>query len=102
MRAWMRAIPAVAVIACGDTSAPSEIRALKFVAISGGDEHTCGLSDERTTYCWGDNTLGQIGAAPRVCLGRCGNCVLLWPSEHCRRDWPLGWKPADGASPPAV
>jgi alpha-tubulin suppressor-like RCC1 family protein len=58
----MRAIPAVAVIACGDTSAPSEVRALRFVQLSGGAEHTCGRTDERTTYCWGDNTMGQVGA----------------------------------------
>jgi hypothetical protein len=34
----------------------------RFVALSGGDLHTCGLTREGRAYCWGDNTNGQLGA----------------------------------------
>lgn len=62
MRAWLRAIPAIAIVACSDAIAPSEVRNLRFVALSGGAEHSCGRTDDGATYCWGDNSMGQIGA----------------------------------------
>ncbi len=35
---------------------------LHFVLLSAGPGHTCGVTADRTLYCWGDNTWGQLGA----------------------------------------
>jgi alpha-tubulin suppressor-like RCC1 family protein len=32
-----------------------------FTAIVAGFEHSCGLRDDGTAYCWGDNSSGQLG-----------------------------------------
>jgi len=35
---------------------------LEFLTVSAGGSHTCGISGiEGGTYCWGDNTFGQLG-----------------------------------------
>lgn len=34
---------------------------LRFVALSAGGVHTCGIATDGSTYCWGDNSLGQLG-----------------------------------------
>lgn len=41
----------------GDTSGGT----VRLVAISAGDDHTCGLSPEGRVLCWGGNEVGQIG-----------------------------------------
>jgi uncharacterized protein YjdB len=33
----------------------------KFVSVTGGAWHTCALTDAGAAYCWGNNSLGQIG-----------------------------------------
>ena len=33
-----------------------------FIAVSAGQEHTCGLTTDSTAYCWGSNEYGQLGA----------------------------------------
>ncbi len=33
---------------------------LTFASISGGTEHTCGLTGDKA-YCWGSNVMGQLG-----------------------------------------
>src|SRR6266566_4416489 len=34
---------------------------LAFATLTAGDEHTCGVTTAGATYCWGDNTYGQLG-----------------------------------------
>jgi alpha-tubulin suppressor-like RCC1 family protein len=34
---------------------------LRFRQISGGSEHTCGVTTDSLAYCWGRNTNGQLG-----------------------------------------
>lgn len=36
----------------------------RFLAISAGTEHSCGLASAGTTYCWGFNGFGRLGAPP--------------------------------------
>lgn len=33
----------------------------RFISISGGIEHSCGLTTAGETYCWGGNSWGQLG-----------------------------------------
>ena len=33
----------------------------RFISISGGIEHSCGLTSGGDTYCWGANAYGQLG-----------------------------------------
>jgi alpha-tubulin suppressor-like RCC1 family protein len=33
----------------------------RFVAVGAGGAHSCGLVAEGAVYCWGDNSLGQLG-----------------------------------------
>jgi len=43
-------------------SAPvSAAGSLRFVALNAGGIHTCGLTDRRIAYCWGDDSAGQLG-----------------------------------------
>jgi alpha-tubulin suppressor-like RCC1 family protein len=32
-----------------------------FLSISAGGEHTCGVIEDGSLYCWGRNVLGQLG-----------------------------------------
>lgn len=34
---------------------------LSFTSLGAGDAFTCGLTTDQLVYCWGDNTLGQLG-----------------------------------------
>lgn len=34
-----------------------------FTSLSAGFRHTCGVASDGTSYCWGDNTSGEIGTA---------------------------------------
>jgi len=48
-------------------NAPTSFNAFyNIYSISGGGEHTCALetdpTNNRFTYCWGDNWFGQLGS----------------------------------------
>jgi Regulator of chromosome condensation (RCC1) repeat len=34
---------------------------LRFLELSAGTGHTCGITRRKDAYCWGDNQLGQLG-----------------------------------------
>lgn len=41
---------------------PVEVQGdFRFISISGGIEHSCGLATSGETYCWGGNSWGQLG-----------------------------------------
>ena len=48
-----------------DRAAPNPVAqgSLKFtrLSIGGGGQHTCGITDAGTVYCWGANSEGQLG-----------------------------------------
>jgi alpha-tubulin suppressor-like RCC1 family protein len=44
---------------------------LRFVSLSLGGAYTCGLTAERSAYCWGANTQGQFGNGREVVSGSC-------------------------------
>jgi alpha-tubulin suppressor-like RCC1 family protein len=37
--------------------------ATRFLGVSPGGDHACGVSTENLAYCWGSNSLGQLGTA---------------------------------------
>ncbi len=43
---------------------------LRFTTLALGNMHTCGLTPDGLAYCWGDNTLGQLGvdSVPDTCV----------------------------------
>jgi alpha-tubulin suppressor-like RCC1 family protein len=38
---------------------------LRFIALSAGQSHTCGVSVDSIAYCWGDGRTGQLGTDKR-------------------------------------
>ena len=36
---------------------------LKFVSLTAGGTHVCGLATDSLAYCWGSNNAGQLGIA---------------------------------------
>jgi alpha-tubulin suppressor-like RCC1 family protein len=57
--------------------------ALRFLQISAGRNHTCGVTIDGTGYCWGDNTDGELGD-PSVPI----NCGAFPEHARCLRDVP--------------
>jgi Regulator of chromosome condensation (RCC1) repeat len=37
---------------------------LRFVSVSAGGEHTCGVAANGTAICWGDDSVGQASVPP--------------------------------------
>src|SRR5207249_7637191 len=58
---------AIAVqVACSQPDGPGAT--ISFESVSAGGSHTCGLSTEGPTYCWGSNTFAQLGGGPSTLL----------------------------------
>src|SRR5262249_15935584 len=53
---------AVAGRACSPSPYPV-LSSIRFTAISAGGQHTCAIAEDRSVYCWGDNSKGQLGAS---------------------------------------
>jgi alpha-tubulin suppressor-like RCC1 family protein len=41
---------------------------LQFRQVSGGTQHTCGVTTDNRVFCWGQNSSGQIGDSTEVSL----------------------------------
>ena len=69
----------VLVAGCSGTSAP-EPESGPFTAVAAGSEHVCGLQDDDTIVCWGNNASGQVdvpdGEFSAVTSGGEHSCAL--------------------------
>ena len=43
------------------SAGPATAGSQRFVQISTGDYHTCGITLRGAAYCWGENYAGQLG-----------------------------------------
>src|SRR5207244_8783371 len=48
-----------------------------FVQLSAVIVQSCGIAQNGTGYCWGDDSFGQLGVSPSVLLEQCGGTQLL-------------------------
>lgn len=52
-----------------------------FKALTSGEHHTCGITNDGVAYCWGSNASGQLGTAAslRTCVvsGAASSCALM-------------------------
>ncbi|HZS60403.1 MAG TPA: hypothetical protein VFA43_14115 [Gemmatimonadaceae bacterium] len=56
---------AVGATACGDSTAPRGVRETAATSIAAGDVSTCALNSAGAAYCWGEDSLGQLGIGQR-------------------------------------
>jgi alpha-tubulin suppressor-like RCC1 family protein len=53
---------------------------IRFVALSSGYNHTCGLSATGEAFCWGGNGLGELGAGNSPpAIDSCGSAGACFP-----------------------
>jgi len=54
-------------------------RGLTFAVLSAGDGHTCGITTQGETYCWGGNLSDELGVDPTTR----NDCVVPWIGFQC-------------------
>jgi alpha-tubulin suppressor-like RCC1 family protein len=61
---------------------------LRFQVLATGTDHTCGITSEGSTYCWGLNDIGQLGttAATESCVdGPCSRVPIRVQTDRTFR-----------------
>jgi alpha-tubulin suppressor-like RCC1 family protein len=52
-------------------STPVTVKSLiNVISLAGGDDHTCGVRADGTVWCWGGNSVGQLGTGTSNSLSR--------------------------------
>jgi len=57
---WFRQTHTDSLYPCSEKAVPVRT-ALRFTALSAGEDFSCGLTSSGAAYCWGDNSYGQFG-----------------------------------------
>jgi alpha-tubulin suppressor-like RCC1 family protein len=99
---------------CGtrSTETCTDRDAIRFIAVSSGQVHSCGITVDSVAYCWGDGRSGQLGNGQReifrypqrvlgntrfaevaaggayACARTAGGEVHCWGSERTVPGWP--------------
>ena len=47
----------------------AETSASDWFVLTAGNRHTCGVKDDRTLWCWGRNSAGELGLGHQIRLG---------------------------------
>ena len=50
----------LAAAGCGDPVGP-DVSGVRWIDVTAGGFHSCGISSEGNAFCWGSNTAGQLG-----------------------------------------
>jgi alpha-tubulin suppressor-like RCC1 family protein len=53
-------------LACGATPQLATVKTEKFLAVSAGGAHACAVAATRLGYCWGADSVGQLGDTLKV------------------------------------
>jgi len=65
----------------GNNLPPTDIGAVKAVALTAGALHTCALRTDGMVKCWGDGTLGQLGIGAATVIGdQAGELATAFPT----------------------
>jgi alpha-tubulin suppressor-like RCC1 family protein len=59
----------------GNVPTALDVGATRFVGVATGVDHTCAVADDSTTWCWGDNSDGELG------LGESDRTARLVPTR---------------------
>src|SRR3954453_11713080 len=79
----------LAALAVAGTPTAATAAAVPWAQVSTGFGHTCGIKQDSTLWCWGDNTAGELG------LGRTGGQVTTPTRVGRGINW---WKVSVGSA----
>lgn len=64
------------------TSTPQEVAGgHRWIALSAGEQHACGVTMEGAVYCWGATAFGHLGRHARIAI--CDNHSTTWKDVPC-------------------
>jgi alpha-tubulin suppressor-like RCC1 family protein len=81
VRRWTGALATIALCACTDTMASSDVNSVRYTAVNAGSAHTCAMSLTGASYCWGDNGAGAVGVRSEGKVSPSPQAVVVGPLQ---------------------